>query len=87
MKLRSHIGADGVLQVQMPDNFRGTSVEVFVVIQNQDSEEETPQYNTWGKQVTEPSSQKAIVQLQQLQKDVALEPSSIRDLIEEGRRF
>jgi len=33
MKLRSHIGSDGILQIQMPADFKNTSVEVVVVVQ------------------------------------------------------
>ncbi|MHC5821241.1 MAG: hypothetical protein ACYT04_36565, partial [Nostoc sp.] len=33
MKLRSHIGADGILQIQTPTDLKDTNVEVVVVIQ------------------------------------------------------
>jgi len=33
MKLRSQIGTDGILQIQMPTELKNTSVEVVVFIQ------------------------------------------------------
>ncbi|MHC5676731.1 hypothetical protein [Nostoc sp.] len=33
MKLRSHIGTDGILQIQTPTYLKDTNVEVVVVIQ------------------------------------------------------
>lgn len=33
MKLRSHIGDDGILQIHTPTNFKDTSVEVVLVLQ------------------------------------------------------
>jgi hypothetical protein len=45
MKLRSHIGPDGILQIQMPADFKDTSVEVVVVVQPLSSEETKPKYN------------------------------------------
>ncbi|MCC5625532.1 hypothetical protein LC574_31370 [Nostoc sp. CHAB 5715] len=37
MKLRSHIGADGILQIQTPTDLKDTNVEVVVVIQQYSS--------------------------------------------------
>lgn len=62
MKLRSHIGADGALQIQTPTNLKDTSVEVVVIIQPLSdtevvtSEEAQPQYNAWGKPTTKKSA-------------------------------
>ena len=44
-------------------------------------------YNAWGKLTNKESIQEAIARMRQLQQEVALEPTSIRDTIEEGRRF
>ncbi len=87
MKLRSHIGSDGILQIQMPADFKDTSVEVVVVVQPLSSEETKPKYNAWGKLTTKKSIQAAIARMQQLRQEVALDKTSIREMIEEGRRF
>ena len=87
MKLRSHIGPDGILQIQMPADFKDTSVEVVVVVQPLSSEEMKPKYNAWGKLTTKKSIQAAIARMQQLRQEVALDKTSIREMIEEGRRF
>jgi hypothetical protein len=87
MKLRSHIGTDGILQIQMPADFKDTSVEVVVVVQPLSSEETKPKYNAWGKLTTKKSIQSAIARMQQLRQEVALDKTSIREMIEEGRRF
>jgi hypothetical protein len=42
-KMRSHIGTDGILLLQMPTDFKDTSVEVVVVVQPLSSEETQPQ--------------------------------------------
>jgi predicted Zn-dependent protease with MMP-like domain len=42
MKLRSHIGSDGILLLQMPAEFKDTSVEVVVVVQTLPSQEIKP---------------------------------------------
>ncbi|GAB1542878.1 hypothetical protein NUACC21_55520 [Scytonema sp. NUACC21] len=92
IKLRAHIGADGILQIQTPTDFNDTSVEVVVVVQPlPDAEvavsEETPvQYNAWGKPTTKKSITEAIAGMQQLRREVALDKTSIRSMIEEGRR-
>ncbi len=66
MKVRSHIGTDGILQIQMPTDFKDTSVEVVLVVQplsHQEtaaSEETQVQYNAWGKPTTKKSISHAI---------------------------
>ena len=93
MKLRSHIGADGILQIQTPTDLKDTNVEVVVVIQPLASEEVAiseepePQYNAWGKPTTKKSISNAIARMEQLRREVALDKTSIRSMIEEGRRF
>ncbi|MBD2481172.1 MULTISPECIES: hypothetical protein [Planktothrix] len=87
MKLRSHIGINGILQIQMPTDLKNTSVEVVVVLQPLPSEETQPQYNAWGKLTTKESMTEAVTQIQQLRKKVGLDKNSIREMIEEGRRF
>ncbi len=87
IKLRSHIGKDGILQIEMPTDFKDTSVEVVVVVQPLSSEETKPKYNAWGKLTTKKSITEAIAKMRQLRQEVALDKSSIREMIEEGRRF
>lgn len=93
MKLQAHIGADGILQFQTQTDFKDTSVEVVVVVQplpNAEvapSSETQPRYNAWGKPTTKRSIGKAITRMQQLRREVALDNTSIRSMIEEGRRF
>ena len=87
IKLRSHIGTDSLLLLQMPTEFKDTAVEVVVVIQPLSSEETKSQYNAWGKLITKKSIQAAIARMRQLRQEVALDKNSIREMIEEGRRF
>jgi hypothetical protein len=87
MKSISHIGCDGILLLQMPTEFKDTSVEVLVVVQPLPSEEVKPKYNAWGKLTTKKSIQAAVAKMLQLQKEIALDKNSIRSMIEEGRRF
>ena len=93
MKLRAHVGADGILQIQTPTGLKDTSVDVVVVVQPLSdlevaaSSEMEPHYNAWGKPTTEKSIQEAIALMRQLQREVALPQTSIRSMIEEGRRF
>lgn len=86
-KLRSHIGKDGILQIEMPTDLKDTSVEVVVVVQPLSSEETKPQYNAWGKLTTKKSITEAIAKMRQLRQEVALDKSSILEMIAEGRRF
>lgn len=93
MKLRSHIGTDGILQIQTPTDLKDTFVEVVVVIQPladaevATSSEAQAQYNAWGKPTTKKSISNAIARMEQLRREVALDKTSIRSMIEEGRRF
>lgn len=73
--------------LQMPTEFKDTSVEVVVVVQPLASEEIKPKYNAWGKLTTKKSITEAIARMRQLRQAVALDKSSIREMIEEGRRF
>jgi hypothetical protein len=90
MKLRTHIGSDGILQIQTPTNLKDTSVEVEVIIkpltETATPEEAQVQYNAWGKPITQQSISQAIARMKQLRREVALDQTSIRSMIEEGRR-
>ncbi|WP_414548747.1 hypothetical protein [Anabaena sp. CCY 0017] len=92
-KLLAHIGTDGILKIQTPTNFKDKSVEILVVLQPLDDPEDSPteaslpKYNGWGKPTTKKSIQAAIIKMQQLQQEVGLDKNSIREMIDEGRRF
>ncbi len=72
MKLRSHIGDDGILQIHTPTDFKDKSVEVVLVIQplsdTSSATPEKPQYNAWGKLTTKTSIRNAIARMQQLRR-------------------
>jgi hypothetical protein len=70
----------------MPAEFKDTAVEV-VVVQPLGSEEVQPKYNAWGKLTTKKPIQAAISRMLQRRQKIALDKSSIREMIEEGRRF
>jgi hypothetical protein len=67
LKLRSHVGSDGLLQIVMPTHLINTEVEVTIIVQPVAS-----------------SSQKDKKPTQTHQEINSL---SIREMIEEGRRF
>lgn len=93
IKLRSLIGADGILQIQTPTALKDTLVEVVVIVQPLPDnevvpiEDVQPRYNAWGKKVTKESIGSAVTRMQQLRREVALDKISLRSMIDEGRRF
>ncbi len=92
MKLQAHIGADGMLLLQMPTDLKDTNVEVVVVVQQLPPpvaavSEAEARYNAWGKPTTRNSISNAITRMRQLRREVALDKASIRSMIEDGRRF
>lgn len=90
MKLQTHIGADGILQIETPTELKDISVEVVVVVQPLSNASvvvsEEARHNAWGKPTTKKSISDAITRMQQLRREVALDKTSIRSMIEEGRR-
>ena len=95
IKLRSHIGSDGVLHLDIPSDFKETEVNVTVIVEvfkeiSEDwvvrSEEKT-RSNAWGNLVGEQSIAQSISEMRCLQKTVALAKDEIRAMREEGRRF
>lgn len=96
IKLRSHIGSDGILHLDIPSDFKETEVNVTVTVEafkevredwvSRKKEKET-RYNAWGKPVGEQSITQAIAEMRRLQRSVALAKSEIRAMREEGRRF
>jgi hypothetical protein len=96
IKLRSHIGSDGILHLDIPSDFKETEVNVTVIVEavkevSEDlaarKESRKPRYNAWGNPVVQHKITKAISEMRRLQKTVALDKSEIRTMREEGRRF
>ncbi len=85
IKVRSHVGADGMLTIQMPPNLKEKDVEVVVVVQPLESEEKLAvktEYSAKKRQISE-----IIEKFRQLRREIPSDGSSIREMIEEGRRF
>lgn len=74
-----------------PTDLKDTPVEVVVVVQPLSDADitpsEEPRYNAWGKPTTKQSISNAISRMQELRRKVALDKTSIRSMIEEGRRY
>lgn len=87
IQLTTHIGSDGILQVKMPTEIRDTDIEVTIVYQSLSQNSSQPRYNAWGKLVTRQSIQGTIAGMRQLRQEISIDPQSIREMIEEGRRF
>ncbi|MFZ1024797.1 MAG: hypothetical protein WAN66_01115 [Limnoraphis robusta] len=87
IQLKTHIGSDGILQVQMPTEIRDTDIEVTIVYQSLSQNSSQPRYNAWGKLVTRQSIQDTIAGMRQLRQEISIDQQSIREMIEEGRRF
>ena len=87
IQLKAHIDSDGILKVQMPPETKDTDLEIMVIFQPLSQKQEQPRYNAWGKPVTRESALVAISRMRQLRQEVSIDKESIRDMIEEGRRF
>ena len=48
IQLKTHVGEDGLLKVQMPPEIKDLELDVMVVFQPS-SNEEQPRRNAWGK--------------------------------------
>ncbi len=81
------------MQILAHTALKETSVEVVLVVQplpdvkEAASSENSVRYNAWGKPTTKQSISNAIARMKQLRQEVALDKTSIRSMIEEGRRF
>lgn len=87
IQLKAHIDSDGILKLQMPPETKDTDLEIMVIFQPLSQQQQQPRYNTWGKAVTPESTETAISQMRQLRQEVSIDKESIREMIEEGRRF
>jgi hypothetical protein len=86
IQLKTHVGEDGLLTVQMPPEIKDMELDVMVVFQPS-SNGEQPRHNAWGKPITTESIQQTIAGMKQLRQQVALDKDSLRSMKEEGRRF
>ena len=86
IQVKTHVGEDGLLKVQMPPEVKDVELDVMVVFQPS-SKVEQPRRNAWGKAITRESIQQTIAGMKQLRKQVAINKDSLRSMKEEGRRF
>lgn len=86
IQVKTHVGEDGLLKVQMPSEVKDMELEVMVVFQPL-SKVEQPRLNAWGKTITRESIQQTTAEMKQLRKQVAIDKDSLRSMKEEGRRF
>ncbi len=86
IQLKTHVGEDGLLKVQMPPEIKDMELDVMVVFQPLSSEEQA-RHNAWGKPLTRQSIQQTIAGMKQLRQQVAMDKDSIPSMREEGRRF
>ncbi|MEG4998716.1 hypothetical protein [Microcoleus sp. B4-D4] len=71
----------------MPAELKDASVEVVVVVEHLPFKEAKPKYNAWGKLTTKKSLQAGIARMLKLQQEIALNKSSIGQMIGEVCRF
>ena len=86
IQLKTHVGEDGLLKVQMPPEIKDMELDVMVVFQPL-SKVEQARHNAWGNPLTRQSIQQTIAGMKQLRQQVAMDKDSIRSMREEGRRF
>ena len=82
---KTRIGADGRLQIQVPAEFQDADVEVVVVLQPTHLPQEAskrPQSHLEKRDI-----QRAIEGFRQLRRQISPSHLSVREMIEEGRRF
>ncbi|MEY2831444.1 MAG: hypothetical protein RLZZ574_702 [Cyanobacteriota bacterium] len=85
IKLNSHVGADGILQIQMPTNLKEKDVEVVIVIQSLENKAKLADKSEYTEK--QPKISEIIAGFRQLRREIPSDESSIREMIEEGRRF
>lgn len=85
IKVCSHVGADGMLTIQMPPNLQEKDVEVVVVVQALESDQKLTEKT--DDSAKKPKISKIIEEFRQLRQEIPSDGSSIREMIEEGRRF
>ncbi len=85
IRLRSHIGADGLLQLEIPTHLINMEVEVTVMVKSVrlNAEDLDLLANQKPKKTIEEISE----EFRQLRDSIKSDTLSIREMIEEGRRF
>ena len=86
IQLKTHVGEDGLLKVQMPPEIKDLELDVMVVFQPSSNEEQL-RHNAWGKPITRQSIQQTIAAMKQLRKQIAIDKNSLCFMKEEGQRF
>ncbi len=86
IQLKTHVGEDGLLKVQMPPEIKDMELDVMVVFQPS-SKVEQLRYNAWGKPITRESIEQTIAGMKRLRQQVAIDKDSLPSMKEEGRRF
>jgi hypothetical protein len=85
IKLRSHVGSDGLLQIVMPTHLTDTDVEVTIIVQSLDSSTQKKDLSLHNKPTQ--THQEISDAFSQLRQSISSDTLSIREMIEEGRRF
>ncbi len=85
VKLCSHIGADGILQIQMPTTLQEQDVEVVVMVQLLEKDRDL------RLQTSEKGKKRSIKEIKEglraLRQQIPADSLSVREMIEEGRRY
>jgi hypothetical protein len=85
IKIRSHVDADGMLTIKMPSNFKDKNVEVVLVVQSLEYEENLALNS---ENLPKNLNIADIIEgFRQLRRETFSDDLSIREMIEEGRRF
>lgn len=83
IQIRSHVDADGKLTIKMPKNFREKNVKV--VVQTLESEQKSADEPKNSQK--KPNISEIIEGFRQLRQEIPTDDISIREMIEEGRRY
>jgi hypothetical protein len=85
IRICSHIGADGMLTIQMPPNLKEKDVEVVVVVQALEYDKKSALKSENSEKT--PKMSEIVERFRRLRREISLDSLSIREMIEEGRRF
>ena len=86
IQLKTHVGEDGLLKVQMPPEIKDMELDVMVVFQPSSNEEQF-RHNAWGKPITRQSIQQTIAEMKQLRQQVAIDKDSLRSILKQMRKL
>ena len=85
IRLRSHIGADGLLQLEIPTHLINMEVEVNVIVKSVRLNAEN--LDLLANQKPKKTIEEISEEFRQLRDSIKSDTLSIREMIEEGRRF